>query len=250
MTEEIKTSEVPDTEKKINHRSTKFLISIAMSSHAITDLYASFIIGIIPVLAIKFNLSLFLVSLLTSVTGIANSLTQPVFGYFADRYNTRYFLAAGPFFSAIFISLLPVMPNYYLVLAMLFLGNLSIAAMHPPSAAMGGKFGGKTKGLSNSLISFSGTFGYSIGSFFIIIVIEKLGAGFSPITMLPGIIMAIIVYKFVNIPPEIRVSKNTKSFFQKIRTMDKIKLLKLSLIFLASYARDITWIVLITFIPL
>ena len=67
----------------------RFQIGLAMSGHAVTDLYSSFIIGIIPVLAIKFNLSLFLVGLLTAITGISNSLTQPVFGYLADKYNSK-----------------------------------------------------------------------------------------------------------------------------------------------------------------
>ena len=172
-------------------------VSLAMSSHAVTDLYSSFIIGLIPIFALKFGLSIFLVSLLTSITGISNSLTQPVFGYLSDRYNARYFLIAGPFFSAVMISLIPIIPNYYAVLALLFLGNLSISAMHPGTAAMGGRFGGRFKGLSNSLISFSGTVGYAFGSIFIIFVIEKIGVSFTPLTMIPGIMMAIILLRFV-----------------------------------------------------
>jgi FSR family fosmidomycin resistance protein-like MFS transporter len=168
---EDKTEKVKRTDK-IN---SKLQIGLAMGGHTVTDLYASFVIGLIPILAVKFNLSLFLVSLLTSISGISNSLTQPVFGYLSDRYNAKYFLVAGPLFSAILISLLAIIPNYYVVLIVIFLGNLSISAMHPATAAIGGQFGGKLKGLSNSLVSFSGTFGYALGSLFIIAVIENAG---------------------------------------------------------------------------
>lgn len=58
----------------------KVQVFLSSSSHMITDLYASFIIGLIPVLAKNFGLSLFMVSLLTSVNQISNSLTQPIFG--------------------------------------------------------------------------------------------------------------------------------------------------------------------------
>jgi FSR family fosmidomycin resistance protein-like MFS transporter len=146
-------------------------IGLAMSGHAVTDLYSSFIIGIIPILAIKFSLSLFLVGILTAIAGISNSLTQPIFGYLSDKYSPKYFLVAGPLFSAILISVMPIMPSYYLIVIILFLGNLSIAMIHPPAAAMGGRFGGKMKGLSNSLISFSGTVGYALGSMLIIFLI-------------------------------------------------------------------------------
>jgi FSR family fosmidomycin resistance protein-like MFS transporter len=228
----------------------RFQIGLAMSGHAVTDLYSSFIIGIIPVLAIKFNLSLFLVGLLTAITGISNSLTQPVFGYLADKYNSKYFLVAGPLFSAILISLMPIMPSYYLVAIILFLGNLSVAMMHPPTAAMGGQFGGKMKGLSNSLISFSGTVGYAFGSLFIIFVIEKLGISFAPITMIPGIIMAIILFRYIDIPFKPTGAKSSHNFYNKLKKANKYKILQLFFIFTASFARDIVWILMITFMPL
>jgi len=225
-------------------------IGLAMGGHAVTDIYASFIIGIIPILAIKFNLSLFLVGLLSSIAGISNSLTQPVFGYLADKYNPKYFLVAGPLFSAILISIMPIMPNYYMIAIMLFLGNLSIAMIHPPTAAIGGRFGGKKKGLSNSLISFCGTIGYAFGSLFIIFVIEKLGIYFAPITMIPGLIMAIILFRYVDVPFKSAVSKSSYNLFSKLLKANKYKILQLFFIFTASFARDIVWILMITFMPL
>jgi FSR family fosmidomycin resistance protein-like MFS transporter len=228
----------------------KLQISLAMGGHAATDMYASFVIGLIPILAVKFNLSLFLISLLTSISGIANSLTQPLFGYLSDKYNIRYFLAAGPLFSAIFISFLAVIPNYYLILVFIFLGNLSVAAMHPGTAAIGGQFGGRLKGLSNSIISFSGTFGYALGSLFIISIIEKVGFEYSPLTMIPGVIIAIIIFKYLKSPVRSIDSSGPIGFFARLRRIRKIRLIQIFMIFTASFARDILWIALLTFIPL
>ena len=236
--------------KKTDKINSKLQIGLAMGGHAVTDLYASFVIGLIPILAVKFNLSLFLVSLLTSISGISNSLTQPVFGYLSDRYNAKYFLVAGPLFSAILISLLAIIPNYYVVLIVIFLGNLSIAAMHPATAAIGGQFGGKLKGLSNSLISFSGTFGYALGSLFIIAVIEKAGLVYSPLTMIPGIIMAIIIFKYIKTPAIVSGIESNSQFLARLKKIKKIKILQLSMIFAASFTRDILWIALLTFMPL
>jgi FSR family fosmidomycin resistance protein-like MFS transporter len=236
--------------KKTDKINSKLQIGLAMGGHTITDLYASFVIGLIPILAVKFNLSLFLVSLLTSVSGISNSLTQPVFGYFSDRYNAKYFLVAGPLFSAILISLLAIIPNYYMVLVVIFLGNLSISAMHPATAAIGGQFGGRFKGFSNSLISFSGTLGYALGSLFIIAVIEKAGLIYSPLTMIPGIIMAIILFKYIKTPERISVIESNSHFFLRLKKIKKIKIVQLSMIFAAAFTRDILWIALLTFMPL
>ncbi len=53
------------------------------------------------------------------------------------------------------------------------------------------------KGLMSSIISFSGTVGYSLGSIFIILIIEKIGIHYTPLAMIPGIVMALITIKFL-----------------------------------------------------
>jgi MFS transporter, FSR family, fosmidomycin resistance protein len=230
--------------------SKKSLFVIATSSHAVTDLYSSFIIGLIPILAIKFSLSLFMISILTSTASISNSLTQPVFGYLSDKYGVRYFLLAGPLFSSILISLIPVLPSYYLVIIFLFLGNLSISAFHPSNAAMSGYYGGKRKGLMSSMIFFSGTIGYSLGSIFIILIIEKIGINYSPVAMIPGIVMALITIKFLSAFSQVQIKKSTSNLFQKIRSLNKIKMLLFAIVFIVSFARDLLWLSLITFMPI
>ncbi|MFZ3086310.1 MAG: hypothetical protein WA097_06635, partial [Candidatus Hydromicrobium sp.] len=58
----------------------KTKIFLSFSTHMVTDTYASFIVGLIPILAVKLELSLFFVGILTSVNFISGNLTQPVFG--------------------------------------------------------------------------------------------------------------------------------------------------------------------------
>ena len=230
--------------------SKKSLFIIATSSHAVTDLYASFIIGLIPILAIKFSLSLFMISILTSTASISNSLTQPVFGYLSDKYGSRYFLLAGPLFSSILISLIPILPSYYVVIIFLFLGNLSISAFHPSNAAISGHHGGRRKGLISSIISFSGTIGYALGSIFIILIIEKIGINYTPLAMIPGVTMALITIKFLPAFSSVHTKKSKSNLFQKIQGLNKIKMMLFAIVFIVSFARDLLWLALITFMPI
>ena len=101
--------------------SNKTKIFLNFSTHMVTDTYASFIVGLIPILAAKLELSLFLVSILTAVNFISNSLTQPAFGYLSDKYGGRYFLIIGPLAASVFISMLGVAPDYWIILVFLFL---------------------------------------------------------------------------------------------------------------------------------
>jgi MFS transporter, FSR family, fosmidomycin resistance protein len=219
--------------------------------HLVTDLYAAFVIGLIPVLTLKFDLSIFMVAILTSVNQIANSLTQPIFAYFADKKYAKYYLMAGPLFASIFISLIGISPSYYLILFLLFFGNLSISAYHPPSASFGGLFGGSKRGLSNSIISFGGNLGYALGALYVIFIVEKLGIEYTPLAMIPGIIAAFLVLRFVPDSINRRHATFQKiNIFAKLKYIKKQKMLLLSIIWFSSFSRDLMWISLVTFVPI
>jgi len=235
---------------KFKKRLNKTKIFLSFSTHMVTDTYASFIVGLIPILSIKLELSLFLVSILASVNFISNNLTQPAFGYLSDKYGIRYFMIAGPLVASIFISILGVSPNYWSILIFLFLGNLGVAAIHPPTAATASHVGGSRKGLVNSIISFGGTIGFATGSLFIILIVSKLGLKFTPLAAIPGIIMALILMKF---DPSIFMRGTKKieaSFIRKIKSLKKTRLILLLLVMFASYSRDLTVLSMFTFMPL
>ena len=228
----------------------KTKIFLSFSTHMVTDTYSSFIIGLIPILAVKLELSLFLVSILTSVNFISNSLTQPAFGYLSDKYGIRYFLIAGPLAASIFISLLGVSPGYWFILVFLFLGNLGVAAIHPPTAATASHVGGSRKGLVNSIISFGGAVGFSLGSLFVIFIVSKLGLKFTPLAAIPGIIMALVLIKFDSSIFLTETQKVKISFIRKIKSLKKTKLILLLLVMFAAYSRDLTVLSMLTFMPL
>ncbi|MFA5014036.1 MAG: MFS transporter [Actinomycetota bacterium] len=232
---------------RLNRSVNKTKIFLSFSTHMVTDTYSSFIVGLIPILTAKLELSLFLVSILTAVNFISNSLTQPLFGYFSDKYGVRYFLIAGPVVAAIFISIMGTLSGYWLILVFLFLGNLGVAAIHPPTAAAASHVGGSRKGFLNSIISFGGTIGFSVGSLFIILIINKLGLRFTPLAAIPGIIMALVIMKS---NPLILLSGTRKFEAGFIKKLKKEKLGLLLLIIFTSFSRDLTILSMLTFMPL
>ncbi|MDD5622889.1 MAG: MFS transporter [Actinomycetota bacterium] len=236
----------------MNKKSSQFnilQIYLSAGSHFITDIYQSFIIGLIPVLTLKFGLSLFEVGLLTATSVIAKSLFSPIFGYLSDRQGIKYYIITGPLLTSVFLSLIGIIPNYFFLLAFLFLGNLGVAAYHPASAAIAGHFGGNKKGLGSSIISFGGIFGNSLGALLIILVIEKLDIRFTPLAMIPGLITVIILFKLIPHTQEKNTGDN-RNLFSRIKRVNKQKWYRLFLIMLATYSLHIMWITLVTFMPL
>ena len=234
---------------KKNNQFNRLQIYLSAGSHFITDIYQSFIIGLIPVLTLKFGLSLFEVALLTATGVIAKSLFSPIFGYLSDRQGIKYYMITGPLLTSVFLSLIGILPNYFFLLAFLFLGNLGVAAYHPASAAIAGHFGGNKKGLGSSIISFGGIFGNSLGALLIILVIEKLNIRFTPLAMIPGLITVIILFKLIPRTQENNTGDN-KNLFSRIKKVNKEKWYRLFLIMLATYSLHIMWITLVTFMPL
>lgn len=227
-------------------------ISVSTISHFVIDLYPAFIVGIIPLIVLKFNLSIFQVSVMSAITLIANSLTQPLFGFLSDKNGMKNYMTYGVLAAAVFLSLSAVVPNYYIILILLFLGNIGVSAFHPPSAAIGAQYQGKKKGFGNSIISLGGNAGYAVGSLFFILIIDKVGIKYSPLAMIPGIIVAILLFKVLSAYKAQAKTLQTKSIVKdnsKFR-LRKEKVLHIFLVWIASFSRDVLWVALLTFMPL
>ncbi|MDD3520700.1 MAG: MFS transporter [Actinomycetota bacterium] len=219
-------------------------------SHFIIDLYPAFIVGLIPLLAVKFNLSIFQVSVLTAVSQISNSITQPFFGILSDKHGVKKYMAFGLLTASLFISLIAILPNYFLILLFLFIGNLGVSAFHPPSAAIGAQYSGRKKGFGNSIISLGGNAGYAMGSIFFIAIIEKIGINFSPLAMLPGLLMTLFLIKKLKFSDNNQEINKRTLKFKSIFKIRKAKLASIFLIWFAAFSRDVMWISLLTFLPL
>ena len=234
----------------VNQNFNKLQVGLSAGSHFVVDIYQSFYVGLIPLLTYQFGLSLFYVSLLGATSVIANSLFSPVFGYMSDRYSLKYFIVIGPLVTAVFLSLLGILPNYWIILIFLFIGNLGIAAYHPASAAIAGHYGGKRKGFGTSLINFGGNFGSAFGALILILILEKIGIEFTPFAMIPGIIIAVVLLKYVPSRQYLTSQIRDYSFFSRLRRINKKKLYLISNLVFTVYSLYIIWISLINYMPL
>ena len=228
----------------------KLQIGLAASSHFMIDIYQSFYIGLIPLLTLKFGLSLFKVSLLGATSMIANSLFAPLFGYLADRYGLKYFVTAGPIITSVFLSFIGVIPNYWIILLFIFLGNLGIASYHPASAAMAAYYGGRKKGFYSSIISFGGNFGAAFGSLLIILILKKVGINFTPLAMIPGVVIAIVLLRFAPLKQNNALASKNIKIFSSIKKMDRRKMFLLFTLIFTVYSLYILWITLVNYMPL
>jgi FSR family fosmidomycin resistance protein-like MFS transporter len=131
--------------------------------HLVIDLYSSAIGALQPLLADKLHLSLTQAGILAGTFVFSNSVTQPLYGYLADRFHTRMFTALAPAVAGVFVSGVGRAPGFAWVLGLAVAGGAGIASFHPQGAsnAIAGLSRNKAQGMA--VFVSSGSLGLAIG---------------------------------------------------------------------------------------
>jgi FSR family fosmidomycin resistance protein-like MFS transporter len=167
--------------------------------HFIGDFYSSFINPLLPVFVDKFALTLTEVGLLAGLSRFLAFIVQPTVGYLADYYRTRFFILGGPFLAIVFIALVGVAPSYPILLVFISLGSIGSSMFHPSTAGMISTYAGRHFGLSMSVFNTGGTFAFGLGPIFITYLVGIYGLEASPVTMVFGLAIMMVLLKIV--PP-------------------------------------------------
>jgi FSR family fosmidomycin resistance protein-like MFS transporter len=176
------------------------LAGLIALAHGVNDAYASFLSPLLPRIMEKLHLSITLAATLAMVLSLAASVLQPLMGYLADRYGRRLFVVLGPLLSGVFLSLIGVAPNFWILVGLLLLGGLGSATFHPPGASFAARISeGKGSGLRMSIFSLGGSLGFAFGPLIAVGLVGWLGLGGLWVAMIPGVLLAFLLWRLL--PP-------------------------------------------------
>ncbi len=164
--------------------------------HFINDLYPAFLPPLLPLLVEKFQLTFTRAGILATVLSFSSSMTQPLFGYLADRLGGRTLILLGPLVCGVCLSFIGAIRDYPLLIFLLILGGMGGAAFHPEAAAMAASLGGGKKTLGMSIFMLGGNAGYGLGPFLILLVVSHLGMGWSFFSCLPALGLVWLLYRY------------------------------------------------------
>ena len=179
-------------------------ILILASAHFFIDCYSSMYGAFLPFLHQERGLSLGQAGILGGVLVFSSSLTQPLYGYLADRLKSSVFLVAGPALAAIFISSLGAGTSFSALLLMVILGGAGIAAFHPQAAGITSQLAQGRRGFYMSIFISVGMAGYALGPTYITAIISLAGLENSYWAALPGVAMALYLLFRAPSPPPAR----------------------------------------------
>ncbi len=176
-------------------RSALGLALVVACAHMINDVYASFVLPLLPRIMGELGLSIALAATLAVAFSIASSLPQPLFGYLSDRFGRRTFAVLGPVVGGVFVSLLGWAPGFWTLTALLVVGGIGSAAFHPPGASYAVRLSeGRGGGVRYSLFAFFGSVGFAIGPVLAVALVQSRGLEGMWIAMLPALACAPLVF--------------------------------------------------------
>ncbi len=185
-----------------------------MGAHFCSDFFGNVLPVILPLISAKFNLSLSLVGLVSSVGTTTASLTQLFFGFISDRFGKANFVLWGPVLSGSMISLAGLMPNYPLLLLVVGIGGLGSAMFHPQATATVGSLFHQRRGLALSLFITSGRTGASLAPIVAGFIFGTLGLTNGAFALL-GVVGVIFVGLKFTVPAPPKQEKKDKLYLKE-----------------------------------
>ena len=130
----------------------------------VTDIYMPVLPAILPLLILNNGYSYFTAGLLITAYNVTSSFTQPVIGWLSDTKGLTINISISLLMSAVFVGLMGIAENYYLIMLLAVLAALGHACFHPSALSMVSRLcTSENRGRLTSYFVVGGNFGYAIG---------------------------------------------------------------------------------------
>ena len=198
----------------------KKIINALSAGHFITDAYSGFLNPIMPFIAANIGISMTIATVLISISNLTSSLSQPFFGFIADKWQRRFFIFWGMMMASIFLSFLGIANNIYMLIICLLLGHMGVAFFHPQATSLVANYSNfNSKSKEMSIFIAMGTFGYALGPAISSEIASLWGLNKLPFACFIGIIFAFFLLKIV---PKVSTTCIEKPKVSIIEAMKKI----------------------------
>ena len=168
----------------------KPLMTLA-GGHFTVDMYSGLLPVLYPILTDRFDLDLKTVGMVALAYSGTSSVSQPFFGWLADRYGTR-FTGLALAWSAILFATIGFAPSFPLLVLFAALAGLGSGAFHPFGAINANAvIDDKNKNMAMSIYSTGGTLGVAIGPMVGAVLFHVFGMRGTAVMLIPGITIAL-----------------------------------------------------------
>ena len=156
----------------------------------VTDIYMPVLPAILPLLIANNSYSYLAAGLLVTAYNVTSSFTQPLIGWLSDSKGFSVSISISLLVSAVFVALMGIAQNYYLLMIFAIIAALGHACFHPTALSLVSRLClQENRGRITSFFVVGGNFGYAIGPVLAGVLVFWLG--------LPGLLFLIFPALFM-----------------------------------------------------
>ncbi len=192
------------------------------TAHLTNDALMGVLPALLPSLAQRFALDGPELALCVATFAVSSSLPQPVFGNLADRFGGRIVGTVGLLLGAMLVGLVGLVPSSTLLLAVLLVGGLGSAALHPAGILMTRQLDAEHRRLGLSVFTASGMLGSAIGPLITLALLSHYGISSAGWMLVPAVFVAVALYRF---GPK-RSRSNTEHRLSRAEPFSALRLLR------------------------
>ena len=174
--------------QKIRHAT-----ALLSTGHAMVDFYGNFLPILLPLLMIKFGLSLTMCGVLVMVASVTTNMLQPFFGYLMDKQNFSPLLPYIVPAAAVPMCMVGFAGNTMLLFVFVAVTGTAVAAYHPLSSILVGRTAAEGRG--NGMMSYfiaGGNAGMAFVPLVLVAFLEQLSLAALPLLILPAALMGLL----------------------------------------------------------
>lgn len=196
----------------------KKVIKTMALGHFTVDAYSGFLNPIMPFIAAKIGITMAIATVLISISNLTSSLSQPFFGFIADKWQRRFFIFWGMLTASIFLSFLGLANNIYMLIICLIFGHMGVAFFHPQATSIVANYAENTGNAKDiSIFIAMGTVGFALGPAVSSGITDFFGLEKLPFACFAGIIVAFIILKNTPKITSLSIKKPEVSLFEALK---------------------------------
>ncbi|HVA36254.1 MAG TPA: MFS transporter [Candidatus Dormibacteraeota bacterium] len=162
-------------------------IGVIAFGHGASDFYSGMVPLLIFFLVIRQqHLSPFLQGIAGFAWYLTSSIVQPLFGWYSDAHGRWWFLPVGVLLTVASVGAIGFTHDYASLLALIAVGGLGSAIMHPEAGKYAAKVGSRRHGSAISIFQIGGQVGYGIGPAVAAALLTRFGGPATALAAIPG----------------------------------------------------------------
>lgn len=213
--------------KEMKNRIIKDDLNLLYLSHFLIDAYAGFLMPVLPLLREKFDISIFLISIIMSISYLGSSIMQPLFGDIADKMKSYLLVTIGLIFTCATIGFIGLVKSLLLLSIIIILTNLGEGLYHPQATSLISTLS-DNKNLNKNLGKYLGfgILGFGSGPVICGYVVNSYGIDKLVYCSIIAVIPIIAIYFFLRKIPKNTENPLKENFFITLANIFKNNILR------------------------